>query len=69
MVLSPEKSPRIKKVMKGYSYIGLENTLVYEQKINLTTLQNSDLIFEEIEELKEEGIETEMIPWINDNEN
>ena len=24
---------------------------------------------EEIEELKEEGIETEMIPWINDNEN
>ena len=23
----------------------------------------------EIEELKEEGIETEMIPWLNDNEN
>ena len=23
----------------------------------------------EIKELKEEGIETELIPWINDNEN
>ena len=25
--------------------------------------------FDQIKELKEEGIETEMIPWINENEN
>ena len=29
----------------------------------------SESTFNEIKELKEEGIQTEIIPWVNENEN
>ncbi len=44
--------PRIKKVIKGYSFNGTYKKCLYEQKFTMTVLKNIDLIFEKINEIQ-----------------
>mgnify|MGYP001346562155 CR=1 FL=1 len=62
-----------KFVEKNFKYVG--NNFTYEARsIHYNKNKNKKGIYgnaslEEIKDLKEEGIETEVIPWIKDNEN
>ncbi len=76
-----KKSSKIKKKIKEYQKFIKENfeyvgdkftyearTIHYNKnKKNKGIYGNASL--KDVQELKEEGIDTEMIPWINDNEN
>ncbi len=44
--------PRIKKVIKGYKYSGLNRDIVLERKITMDILNNADEFLEEIEQTK-----------------
>ena len=62
-----------KIVENNFDYVG-ENFTYEARSIHYGKKKKKKGIYgnaslREIEELKEEGIETEMIPWINDNEN
>jgi len=62
-----------KFIKKNFNYVG--NNFAYEARsIHYNKNKKSQGIYgdassEEISELKEEGIETEVIPWFKDNEN
>jgi len=62
-----------KFIKKNFNYVG--DDFVHEARsINYGKEEKSKGIygnatFDEISELKDEGIETEVIPWLNDNEN
>ena len=64
-----------KFVEKNFNFVG--NNFTYEARsihYNKSKHENKKGIYgnaspDEIRELKEEGIETELIPWIKDNEN
>ena len=62
-----------KFIEKNFQYVG--NNFSYEARsIHYNKNKNKKGIYgnassDEISELKEEGIETELIPWINDKEN
>ena len=76
-----EKNKHIKNKLKEYKkfiknnfeYVG--KNFAYEARIMHYDKKNSakgiygDATLDQINELKDEGIETEVIPWINDNEN
>ena len=79
--IQEDKYKKIKKTMnkyqkfikKNFEYVG-ENFAYEARSINYKNKKKSKGIYgsatkEEIKELKEEGIETEMIPWIKDNNN
>ena len=62
-----------KFIKNNFDYVG-ENFTYEARSIHYGKKKKKKGIYgnaslREIEELKEEGIETEMIPWINDNEN
>ena len=72
-----EVRKKIKKYQKfiknNFDYVG-ENFTYEARSIHYGNKKKKKGIYgnaslTEIEELKEEGIETEMIPWLNDNEN
>ena len=72
-----EVRKKIKKYQKfiknNFDYVG-ENFTYEARSIHYGNKNKKKGIYgnaslTEIEELKEEGIETEMIPWLNDNEN
>ena len=80
-VLDKQKYKKVKNKIKEYQkfiknnfdYVG-ENFAYEARSIHYNNKKKKKGIFgnassNEIKELKEEGIETEMIPWINDNEN
>ncbi len=79
--LDEQKYKEIKKKIKAYKkfiinnfdYVG-ENFTYEARSIHYSNKKKKKGIYgnaslSEIKELKEEGIETEIIPWINDNEN
>ena len=60
-------------IKKNFDYVG-ENFTYEARSIHYKNKKNSKGIYgtatkEDIEELKEEGIETELVPWIKDNTN
>ena len=62
-----------KFIKNNFDYVG-ENFTYEARSIHYGNKKKKKGIYgnaslTEIEELKEEGIETEMIPWLNDNEN
>ena len=62
-----------KFIKNNFDYVG-ENFAYEARSIHYKKDQNKKNIYgkasiEDIKELKEEGIETSMIPWIEDNEN
>ena len=62
-----------KFIKKNFNYVG-DNFVHEARSINYNKKEKSKGIygnatFDEISELKDEGIETEVIPWFNDNEN
>ena len=76
-----EKYNKVKKTIKGYQkfikdnfkYVG-ENFAYEARSIHYEKKKNSKGIYgnaskKDLIELKEEGIETQMIPWVEDNEN
>ena len=80
-VLDKQKYKKVKNKIKEYQkfiknnfdYVG-KNFAYEARSIHYNNKKKKKGIFgnassNEIKELKEEGIETEMIPWINDNEN
>ena len=80
-VLNKQKYKKVKNKIKEYQkfiknnfdYVG-KNFAYEARSIHYNNKKKKKGIFgnassNEIKELKEEGIETEMIPWINDNEN
>ena len=76
-----EKYNKIKKTIKDYQKFIKENlryvgdNFAYEARsIHYNGKKNSNGIYgsaskEDLKELKEEGIEAQMIPWIDENEN
>ena len=68
------KLKEYKKFIKSnFNYVGKNfayeaRTMHYDKKKPLQGIYG-DASLDQIKELKEEGIETEMIPWINENEN
>ena len=62
-----------KFIKKNFKYVG--NNFAYEARsIHYKNKKNSKGIYgeaskEDLKELNEEGIETEMIPWVKDNTN
>lgn len=44
--------PRVKNTIKGYSYQGKKEVLLFEKKLTQTDLKNMDKIFEKVETLK-----------------
>ena len=79
--LNSKKYLEVKKKLKQYKkfvknnfdYVG-ENFSYEARSVHYNDKKRSKGIYgkasiDEIKELSEEGIETEMIPWINDNEN
>ena len=68
------KLKEYKKFIKSnFNYVGKNfayqaRIMHYNKKKPLQGIYG-DASLEQIKELKEEGIETEMIPWINENEN
>ena len=79
--LDTKKTSEIKKKLKEYkkfiknnfNYVG--NNFAYEARlIHYDKKDNKKGIYgkastKELEDLSKEGIETEIIPWVNDNEN
>ncbi len=69
-----EKLKKYKKFIKNnFDYVG-DNFSYEARSIHYNEKKRNKGIYgkasiNEIKELSEEGIETEMIPWINDNEN
>ena len=68
------KLKEYKKFIKNnFEYVG--KNFAYEARILHYNKKKSskgiygDASLDQIKELKEEGIETEMIPWVNENEN
>ena len=62
-----------KFIKKNFNYVG-DNFVHEARSIHYNKEEKSKGIygnatFDEISELKDEGIETEVIPWFNDNEN
>ena len=62
-----------KFVKENFEYVG-ENFAYEARSIHYSKKKNKKNIFgkasiEDVKELKEEGIETSTIPWIEDNEN
>ena len=60
-------------IKSNFEYVG-ENFAYEARSIHYNNKKNDKGIYgkasiEEVKELSEEGIETETIPWINDNEN
>ncbi len=82
--ISEKKNPKILEIDKkireyqkfiknNFDYVG-ENFAYEARSIHYNNKKNKKGIFgkassEEIKELKEEGIETEIVPWINDKSN
>ena len=76
-----EKNKHIKNKLKEYKKFIINNfdyvgkNFAYEARIMHYDKKKSakgiygDATLDQINELKDEGIETEVIPWINDNEN
>jgi len=52
-IMSEVCYPRIKNVINGYSYSGREKQVLYEKRITLTDIKNSEKILEEIETITE----------------
>ena len=79
--INVEKTNEIKKTIKSYQkfikenfkYVG--NNFAYEARsIHYNSKKKSKGIYgsatkEDLKELKEEGIDTQIIPWINESEN
>ena len=71
---APKKLSDYKKFVKdNFEYVGENFTykarsIHYDKKKPKKGIYGSASI-KDVKELKEEGIETEMIPWIEDNEN
>tara|TARA_B100001173_G_C15505014_1_gene344666 strand:+ start:38 stop:463 length:426 start_codon:yes stop_codon:yes gene_type:complete len=69
-----KKLKKYKKFIKNnFDYVG-DNFLYEARSVHYNNKKRSKGIYgkasiKEVKELTEEGIETEMIPWINDNEN
>ena len=69
-----KKIKRISKIVKeNFEYVG-ENFAYEARSIHYSKKKNKKNIFgkasiEDVKELKEEGIETSTIPWIEDKEN
>jgi hypothetical protein len=62
-----------KYIKDNFEYVG-ENFAFEARSIHYNSKKKNKGIYgnatnEEVRELKEEGIETDVIPWINDNEN
>ena len=62
-----------KFIKNNFEYVG-ENFAYEARSIHYNNKKKHKGIYgnataEEVKELKEEGIETEIIPWVNDNEN
>ena len=62
-----------KFIKNNFDYVG-ENFAYEARSIHYNDRKKTKGIYgkataEEVKELKEEGIETEIIPWVNDNEN
>ena len=60
-------------IKKNFEYVG-ENFVYEARSIHYKNKKNKKNIYgtakkEDLKELKEEGIETEMIPWIKDTTN
>ena len=79
--LKDDKYKKIKKrinqyqkfIKKNFDYVG-ENFAYEARSIHYKNKKNSKGIYgstskEELKELREEGIEAEVIPWIKDNDN
>tara|TARA_B100000674_G_scaffold360747_1_gene303555 strand:- start:253 stop:675 length:423 start_codon:yes stop_codon:yes gene_type:complete len=76
-----EKNKHIKNKLKEYKKFIINNfdyvgkNFAYEARIMHYDKKKSvkgiygDATLDQINELKDEGIETEVVPWINDNEN
>ena len=75
------KFEKIKKTIKGYQkfikenfkYVG-ENFAYEARSIHYDNKKNSKGIYgraskKDIQELKEEGIDTQLVPWLHENEN
>lgn len=45
---------RLSKVIKGYPYVGLERTLLFEEKITVTNFRKSEAIMKQLDEIKSE---------------
>ena len=80
-ILDPLKHDNIKKIIKNYQkfikdnfkYVG-ENFVYEARSIHYDSKKKKKSIYgsaskEDLKELKEEGIETQMIPWIDDTDN
>ena len=62
-----------KFIKNNFDYVG-KNFAYEARSIHYNDIKKTKGIYgnataEEVQELKEEGIETEIIPWVNDNEN
>jgi len=62
-----------KFIKNNFDYVG-KNFAYEARSIHYNDVKKTKGIYgnataEEVQELKEEGIETEIIPWVNDNEN
>tara|TARA_B100001741_G_C16468543_1_gene558785 strand:+ start:298 stop:726 length:429 start_codon:yes stop_codon:yes gene_type:complete len=62
-----------KFIKNNFDYVG-KNFAYEARSIHYDDIKKTKGIYgnataEEVQELKEEGIETEIIPWVNDNEN
>ena len=62
-----------KFIKNNFDYVG-KNFAYEARSIHYNDIKKTKGIYgnataEEVKELKEEGIETEIIPWVNDNEN
>jgi hypothetical protein len=47
--------PRIKAVIEGYEFHGIDSKLIFEMKLTISALRNIDTIFEELEQMKEKN--------------
>ena len=80
-IVNTEKYNKVKKTIIGYQKFIKENfkfvgdNFAYEARsIHYNSKKKSKGIYgnaskEDLEELKDEGIDTQMIPWIDENEN
>lgn len=47
--------PRLRNVILGYKYKGIEKEVLFERKLNASTLEDSDILIEEINELRDQN--------------
>jgi adenine-specific DNA-methyltransferase len=53
-ICSEKTYPRIKKLIEGYDFKGIDRTILYENKLTASKIKSFDKIKEEIDEIKEE---------------